>query len=38
MPAADAHKLFKEALEEEGYPEDLVENYYAAVVKLNSKD
>ena len=38
MPAASAHKLFKEALEEEGYPEDLVQNYYAAVVKLNSKD
>jgi hypothetical protein len=38
MPAASAHKLFKEALEEEGYPYDLVENYYAAVVKMNSKD
>ena len=38
MSAADAHLLFKEALEEKGYPEDLVQNYFAAVVKFNSKD
>ena len=36
MPAADAHKLFKEALEEAGYPDDLVENYYEAVRRFNS--
>jgi len=38
MPAADAHLLFKEALEEKGYPEDMIANYYAAVVTFNSKD
>jgi len=38
MPAASAHLLLKECLEESGYPDDLVENYYAAVVKFNSND
>jgi hypothetical protein len=38
VPAAVAHRIFKEALEEAGYPYDLVESYYDAVVKVNSKD
>lgn len=36
MPAAKAHRLFKEALEEEGLPEDVVANYFAAVKTFNS--
>ena len=38
VPAAVAHRIFKEALEEAGYPYDLVESYYDAVVQINSKD
>jgi len=38
MPAASAHLLLKECLEESGYPEDLVGSYYNAVVAFNSKD
>jgi len=38
MPAASAHLLLKECLEESGYPDDLVNNYYEAVVRFNSKD
>ena len=33
VPAAVAHRVFKEALEEAGYPYDLVESYYDAVVR-----
>jgi hypothetical protein len=36
VPAATAHDIFRMALTEAGYPEDLVENYYAAVVAFNS--
>lgn len=36
VPAAIAHAVFKEALYDAGYPEDLCENYYAAVVSFNS--
>lgn len=35
VPAAVAHKVFREALTEAGYPEDLVANYYAAVATFN---
>jgi hypothetical protein len=35
VDAATAHRIFKEALEESGYPEDLVSNYYDAVRKFN---
>lgn len=31
-----AHKIFREALYEAGYPEDLCETYYSAVVAFNS--
>ena len=31
-----AHRVFKEALSEAGYPSDLVANYYAAVKTFNS--
>lgn len=36
VPAAEAHLKFKRALEEAGYPYDMVENYYAAVKRFNS--
>ena len=36
VPAYVAHKIFREALYGAGYPEDLIENYYAAVVAFNS--
>lgn len=36
VEAVVAHRVFKEALEESGYPEDLVSNYYDAVRKFNS--
>lgn len=36
VPAKVAHLVFKEALEEAGYPEDLVSTYHAAVVAFNS--
>ena len=32
IPKHIAHKVFREALYSEGYPEDLCETYYAAVV------
>ena len=32
VPKHLAHKIFREALYSEGYPEDLIETYYAAVV------
>lgn len=38
IPAADAHRIFRDALIDGGYPEDLVENYYAAVKAFNSDD
>ena len=38
MPAAEAHLLLKRIMEEQGYPQDLVDSYYAAVVAFNSKD
>ena len=31
-----AHKVFREALQDAGYPDDLVANYYAAVSTFNS--
>ena len=37
VPASVAHRVFREALYAGGYPEDVCENYYAAVVKFNSK-
>jgi hypothetical protein len=36
VPAHVAHWKFKLALQEDGFPYDVVENYYAAVVKYNS--
>lgn len=36
VPAETAHAVFREALEDAGYPSDLVENYYAAVKAFNS--
>lgn len=36
VPTHLAHKIFKEALYESGYPPDLVENYYFAVKTFNS--
>lgn len=36
VPAAVAHRVFREALYEAGYPPDLCETYYAAVVAFNS--
>jgi hypothetical protein len=36
VPADVAHSIFRQALEEAGYPYDLVENYYEAVRKFNS--
>ena len=38
VPAHLAHKIFREALYEAGYPSDLCENYYAALMAFNSKD
>lgn len=38
VTAAKAHTIFKRALQEAGYPYDLVEAYYNAVVKFNSND
>jgi hypothetical protein len=35
VPAKMAHLVFREALVEGGYPEDLVENYYEAVRRFN---
>lgn len=35
VPANVAHKVFREALYEMGYPADLVENYYKAVTLFN---
>jgi len=35
VPAHVAHKIFREALYAGGYPADLVENYYAALMLLN---
>lgn len=36
VPAETAHAVFREALEDAGYPSDLVENYFAAVKAFNS--
>lgn len=36
VPAAVAHRVFREALYDAGYPEDLCEAYYAAVKLFNS--
>lgn len=36
VPAKVAHLIFREALYEAGYPPDLCEAYYAAVVAFNS--
>jgi hypothetical protein len=36
VPPDVAHLKFKRALIEDGFSEDVVENYYAAVVKFNS--
>lgn len=36
VDAKTAHLVFREALFEAGYPEDLCENYYAAVRTFNS--
>lgn len=36
VPAAVAHKIFRAALYEAGYPPDLCENYYMAVKAFNS--
>lgn len=36
VPAAVAHRIFREALYAAGYPPDLCETYYAAVVAFNS--
>jgi hypothetical protein len=36
VPAATAHAILKEALLDAGYPEDLAESYYCAVVAFNS--
>jgi len=36
VPADVAHRVFREALYEAMYPPDLIENYYAAVVKFNT--
>jgi hypothetical protein len=38
VPAHLAHKIFREALYEAGYPSDLCENYYSALMMFNSKD
>lgn len=36
VPAKVAHLIFRSALYEAGYPPDLCENYYAALVAFNS--
>ena len=36
IPAQNAHYKFKLALAEDGWPEDVIENFYAAVVRFNS--
>lgn len=36
VPAKVAHLIFREALQDAGYPDDLVSAYYAAVVLFNS--
>lgn len=36
VPAKTAHLIFKKALTEAGYPEDMVNNYYEAVRLFNS--
>lgn len=36
VPARLAHRIFRTALFEAGYPDDLVESYYLAVMKFNS--
>lgn len=36
VPSSMAHSIFEEALTEAGYPEDLIENYVAAVRTFNS--
>lgn len=36
VPAHVAHKIFRAALYDAGYPPDLCENYFAAVVAFNS--
>jgi hypothetical protein len=36
VPARVAHRIFRAALYEAGYPPDLCENYYSAVVAFNS--
>ena len=36
IPAILAHRIFREALYANGYPSDLVENYYAALKLFNS--
>lgn len=36
VPAVLAHRIFREALYEAGYPPDLCETYYAAVLRFNS--
>jgi len=38
MSAAEAHLLLKRIMEEQGYPQDVVDAYYAAVVTFNSDD
>lgn len=36
VPAKVAHLIFREALTDAGYPDDLISSYYAAVVTFNS--
>lgn len=36
VPAHLAHKIFRHALYEDGYPADLCETYYKAVITFNS--
>lgn len=36
VPPAVAHHKFRLALTEDGWPEDMIANYYAAVMKFNS--
>ncbi len=36
VPAHVAHKVFREALYKGGYPEDMIENYYSALMLFSS--
>jgi hypothetical protein len=38
VKAEVAHRIFRQALEEAGYPYDMIESYYNAVVQFNSND